>query len=318
MLTIEQIYKTAITCGIESDPRGEKYVLSELTKTKEEYDSLKEDKKAEFDNERLINPYDDTRILYGDVNKRIKTILIGIDMEIGEVLLADRLRGKGRMIDLIISHHPEGYAMAGFYAVMEMQADVLNKFGVPINVAEGIMKERISEVERRVSPVNHNRAVDAANLLDIPLMCIHTPADNMVTSFLQQLIDDTKPETIKDIVKLLKDIPEYKMAVQDKAGPKIFVGAEKNRAGKIFVEMTGGTEGSKHILEKLSQAGVGTVIGMHYSEDLRKEAEKHHVNVVIAGHMASDSLGINLLLDKIDKEHQLEIIACSGFRRIER
>lgn len=318
MLTIEQIYKTAITCGIESDPRGEKHVLSELTKTKEEYDSLIEDKKAEFDNERLINPYDDTRILYGDVNKRIKTILIGVDMEIGEVLLADRLRGKGRMIDLIISHHPEGYAMAGFYAVMEMQADVLNKFGVPINVAEGIMKERISEVERRVSPVNHNRAVDVANLLDIPLMCIHTPADNMVTSFLQQFIDDTKPETIKDIVKLLKDIPEYKMAVQDKAGPKIFVGAEKNRAGKIFVEMTGGTEGSKHILEKLSQAGVGTVIGMHYSEDLRKEAEKHHVNVIVAGHTASDSLGINLLLDKIDKEHQLEIIACSGFRRIER
>lgn len=318
MLTIEQIYKTAITCGIESDPRGEKNVLSELTKTKEEYDSLKEDKKAEFDNERLINPYDDTRILYGDINKKIKTILIGVDVEIGEVLLADRLRSKGRMIDLIVSHHPEGYAMAGFYGVMEMQADVLNKFGVPINVAEGIMKERISEVERKVNPINHNRAVDAANLLGIPLMCIHTPADNMVTSFLQQLIDNTKLETIKDIVTLLKDIPEYKMAVQDKAGPKIFVGSEKNRAGKIFVEMTGGTEGSKHTLEKLSQAGVGTVIGMHYSEDLRKEAEKHHVNVVIAGHIASDSLGINLLLDKIDKEHQLEIIACSGFRRVER
>ena len=65
--------------------------------------------------------------------------------------------------------------------------------------------------------------------------------------------------------------------------------------------MTGGTSGSKETLEKLSQSGVGTIVGMHMSEDHRKEAEKHHLNVVIAGHIASDTLGLNLLLDALEK-----------------
>lgn len=71
-----------------------------------------------------------------------------------------------------------------------MQADILNKFGVPINVAEDILSDRIKEVQRRVMPINHTRAVDAARLLNIPFMCVHTPADNAVTTYLQQLIDN--------------------------------------------------------------------------------------------------------------------------------
>ena len=35
-----------------------------------------------------------------------------------EVLLADRLEEKGKKIDLIMAHHPEGKAMAGRYDVM--------------------------------------------------------------------------------------------------------------------------------------------------------------------------------------------------------
>ena len=65
---------------------------------------------------------------------------------------------------------------------------MLAKFGVPINVAEGIMASRMSEVKRGLMPLNHNRAVDAARLLDIPLMCIHTPADNHVSDYLQRLL----------------------------------------------------------------------------------------------------------------------------------
>jgi hypothetical protein len=40
--------------------------------------------------------------------------------------------------------------------------------------------------------------------------------------------------------------------------------------------------------------------------------------VVIAGHISSDTLGLNLLLDEIEKEEKLKIINCSGFRRIRR
>ena len=81
--------------------------------------------------------------------------------------------------------------------------------------------------------------------------------------------------------------------------------------------MTGGTGGSEEAFEKLAIAGVGTVIGMHIGEKHRKEAEKNHINIVIAGHMASDSLGINLLLDKLQQEG-IEILPCSGLIRIKR
>jgi len=81
--------------------------------------------------------------------------------------------------------------------------------------------------------------------------------------------------------------------------------------------MTGGTGGSKDIYEGLSTAGVDTVVGMHISEDHRKEARKRHINVLIAGHISSDNLGINLLLDDI-LEGDVEVVPCSGFRRFPR
>ena len=316
-MKIKDIYAKAVQRGIELDPRGKDQVEAELKRVKKDFDELKEDKKKDFDKERLINPYADTRILYGEPDRDIKTVLAGIDMEVGEVLLADRLRNSGRPIDLIISHHPEGMAMAALYEVMDMQSGILLKYGIPINIAEDIMSDRIKEVERRLLPANHTRAVDAARLLDMPFMCIHTPADNAVANYLQKVFDEKKPDYISDIIDILKDIPEYKDAVNEKAGPKVVVGSEKRKTGNIFVDMTGGTGGSKDIYEKLSIAGIGTIVGMHIGEDHKKEAERHHVNVVIAGHMSSDNLGVNLLFDDI-LEKSVEIVAASGFRRFSR
>lgn len=318
MVTLRQIYELAVKLGIEADPRGRPRIREELKRVKKDYEDLKKEEKEEFDRERLVNPYADTRILYGDGQTQVRGILIGVDMEIGEILAAERLRERGEPIDLVISHHPEGYALAGFYEVMHMQADILNRYGVPINVAEDLLNERIKEVERKVMPVNHNRAVDAARLFNIPFLCIHTPCDNLVTAYLQARIDRKKPSTLKEIVKLLKEIPEYKMATAANAGPKILVGKDSDRPGKIMVEMTGGTEGSKKAMERLSQAGVGTIVGMHLGDEIRKEAEKSHIKVVIAGHIASDTLGMNLFLDKLTRRNRLMVIPISGFRRIKR
>lgn len=317
-LTVGKIYELSILWGIEADPRGAEEVRKILERTKKEYEELKEEEKMEFDKEKFHNPYADTRILHGEREREVRGLLVGIDMEIGEVLIAERLREKGFPVDLIISHHPEGYALAGFYEVMHMQADILNRYGVPINVAEAVLKERIAEVERKVLPLNHNRAVDAAKIFDIPFLCVHTPCDNLVTHYLSRKFEESKPYTIKDIIQLLKEIEEYKFSSLQHGGPKIIVGSQKNRAGKIMVEMTGGTEGAKEAVKKLAEAGVGTIVTMHYSEELRKEAEKNHINVIVAGHMASDTLGLNLFLDKLEEISHLEIISCSGFRRVKR
>ncbi len=316
-MKLKAIYELAVKKGIENDPRGKKEVDKDLKKAKKAYDEMKAEEKKEFDREKLTNPYTDTRILYGNPDMEVKSVVAGIDIEAGEVLLAERLREKGQPVDLIISHHPEGKALAGLHEVMKMQAEILEDFGVPINVAEGIMASRISEVRRGLLPLNHNRAVDAARILDIPLMSIHTPADNMVTSFLQNLMDKKKPEMVGDILKLLKELPEFAEAVKINAGPTVVVGDKERKAGKVFVDMTGGTGGSEDAFSKLATAGVGTIVCMHIGEKHRKEAEKNHINVIIAGHMASDSLGMNLILDELAKEG-IQITTCSGLIRFSR
>ena len=109
-----------------------------------------------------------------------------------------------------------------------------------------------------------------------------------------------------------------KAAGKDNMGPALIVGHPENSCGKAAViEFAGGTSYAKEMYEKLSHAGIGTIISMHMSEENRQEAEKHHLNVIIAGHMASDSLGMNLFLDEIEKR-KIEIIPCSGLIRVKR
>lgn len=316
-MTLTQFYELVINEGIANDPRGKSVVEKELKDRKKKFNSLSEKDKKYFDQETLKNPYADSRILNDTGRRDIKNILVGIDIETPEMLLAEQLKNKKiAEIDLLLSHHPQGFAYASFYEVMNMQADILSKYGVPINVAEGLLEERIKEVSRKVMPQNHNRAVDAAKLLDYSFMCAHTASDNCVATYLQNIFDSKVPEQVGDIIDLLMEIPEYKLAGRNKNGPKAIHGSHERKAGKVFVDMTGGTEGAEDLLGKLSQAGVGTVVAMHMDEKHYNKAKEHHLNVVIAGHIASDSIGINLLLDKAEKKlGNLNIICCSGFNR---
>ena len=309
-----EIYNLAINKGIEADFRGREEIEKLLRKRKEKFEKLSVEKKEEFDEESLENPYSDSRILHVAQDKEIKKVLAGIDIEPAEILLAKEIGN----VDLIIAHHPIGKGLANLAEVMELQCDVLNQYGVPINVAEGLMKEKIEEVARGVNRLNHQRTVDAAKLLGLNLINSHTPCDNLAARFLKEKVEGADLERIEDLMALLKEIPEYKEAIKLGAGPKIFVGSEENHCGKIAItEITGGAEGSPKLYEKMAQAGIGTVIGMHISEEHKKEAEAANVNVVIAGHMSSDSLGVNLFLDDLEKQG-IEIVPCSGLIRISR
>jgi putative NIF3 family GTP cyclohydrolase 1 type 2 len=315
-MKLKQLYDFVISLGIKNDFRPEEEIKLLLKKEKEKYEKLSEKEKKYFDIEKFSNPYKDTRILYGDPEIEVKNIMVGIDIEVGEILLADSLIKKGKNIDLVLAHHPEGKAYVNFYEVMNLQCDVLNKFGVPINIAENIMEPRIKEVSRRVMPVNHNRAVDVARLLEIPFMNCHTPADNCVAKYLQNLFDTKKPKFLSDIIDLLLEIPEYDYAAKFGNAPVILVGSPTRRAGKIFVDMTGGTEGSVEMFEKLALAGVGTVVCMHLSEEHYKQVEKSKLNAIIAGHISSDNLGLNLLFDEVEKKFgNINFIETSGFKR---
>jgi len=313
-MTIKEIYNLAIQLGRKFDFRSKNQLDALLKHAKAKYEKLSAREKEVFDKENLTNPYSDSRILYGDPGKKIKRVMMGIDMKEAELLLADKLGN----IDLVISHHPIGIALAGLDEVMALQADVLSQYGVPINVAEGLLQKRISEVARGVSGSNHNRAVDIARLLKMPYMCLHTACDNLAAYYLKTIVEKKNPQYIGELLDILNDIPEYKEATKRKAGPKLFTGKRDNHCGKIaLTEITGGTEGSPEIYERLAQAGIGTVIGMHMSEKHTEAAKKAHINAVIAGHISSDSIGINLFLDEIEKRG-IKIVPASGLIRIKR
>lgn len=318
-MKLNHLYRKAVEVGIQNDLRSKEEIKNILKEEKEKYRNLKEDDAEYYDKEKLFNPYSDTRVLNGDLNTDIKKVIVGVDMQVQEILLTYLLnRDRKQNIDLVISHHPEGIALAQLFEVMKLQADLLANFGVSISVAEQLMEKRIGEIERRLLPVNHTRAVDTATLLGIPMMCIHTPADNCVTHYLKATFEKDKPYKLKDILKILKSIPEYQKAAKLHVPPKIVNGSENNKCGKIYVDMTGGTEGSKEIFEKYAAAGVSTLVGMHFSEEHLENAKKSNLNMVIAGHVSSDVLGLNLLFDEVEKEGKLEFIGTSGFERMRR
>ena len=81
--------------------------------------------------------------------------------------------------------------------------------------------------------------------------------------------------------------------------------------------MTGGTSGPVDSLGRLAAAGVGTIVGMHMGEEHRKRAKDEKITVVIAGHVSSDSLGMNLIIDQYEAKG-VKVVACSGFTRVSR
>ncbi len=312
-MKLKEIYELAIRLGEKADPRPQSQLKKLLRIEKKKFEKLPPLKKKLFDKEKLKHLYSDTRIHFGSPGKKIKKILAGIDIDGSELFLAQKLG-----VDLVISHHPLGRSLANLQDVMNLQADLLASYGVPINVAENLLEPRISEVARGIAPLNHYKVVDLAEKLDVPLVSIHTPLDNLCFQFLKEKIENKEPETVGDIIELLLKIPEYKEAAKRGNGPKIFAGKEDRRAGKMaLTEITGGTEGAPQIYEWLTKAGIGTVVGMHMKEEHKKEAEKAHLNVVIAGHIASDSLGFNLFLDELEKQN-IEVIPVGGLIRIRR
>ncbi|TFG14669.1 NGG1p interacting factor NIF3 [Candidatus Thorarchaeota archaeon] len=313
-MKIGEIYRRIVQMGIDADPRGKEKLERVLEKSKEELDSLEGIKADLADKDAAWNPYTDCRLLYGEEDREANGVLAGIDITPGEILLADRLKQKGKTIDLVLAHHPHGIGSSNLDFVMKLQPEHWANIGVPIAQAESAMASRLKEVHFATKARNHTQTIDSARLLDIPFMCAHTPADSIGYQFLREYLEEKEPYTLGDLVDALLEIPEYQGAQKVGAGPEILVGSSSGSVGEKFVFFTGGTSPGPDAIQKLARAGVSTIISMHLNEKLKKECEKEGIYVVIAGHHSSDSIGMNLILDELEKEG-LKNYACSGLIR---
>lgn len=251
-------------------------------------------------------PYDTNIIVEG---KNIKKVLIGIDMETPELLLA---RDLG--YDCVVSHHPKADScLVDFAKVMDVQIDRMVKAGVPINKAQKMLKKRKASVDLGSHALNYDRTSSAARLMKMPYLNIHIPADFITEKIVQTKLDKVfknKPKTkLKDIIDELNSWKYY----QDKvAKPIIRIGSNDDYAGKIEVLMAGGTNGGVDVYKSYFEAGVGTIIAMHIPEDVQKAVVEQNIgNVIIAPHMPSDSIGL-LEIVKAWRKKGVEVTCMSG------
>ena len=251
-------------------------------------------------------PYDTNIIVEG---QSIKRILIGIDMETPELLLAKELG-----YDCVVSHHPKADScIVDFHKVMDVQIHRMVKAGVPINKAQKALKKKQTSVDLSSHAANYDRVSSAARLMKMPYLNIHIPADFITEEIVQTRLDkqflDKPNAKLKDIIDELNSWEYYQNKT---AQPIIRVGSSTDYAGKIEVLMAGGTNGGVDVYKSYFEAGVGTIIAMHVPEDVKKAvAEQNIGNIIIAPHMPSDSIGLLEIVNAWRSEG-VEVTTMSG------
>lgn len=255
-------------------------------------------------------PEDSQVYLDGDVRR----VLFGIDVDVGELLLARELG-----LDGVIAHHPIG-SRAGMNLpnMIDRHEEQMVAVGIPRARAHQAMLERKAPVERVGHSKNYDRVVDAARLLGMPLMNIHLAADLVSRQYFIDFVGqhvDGRATRVGALIEELKTIPEMEVAL---AQPQLWLGKGDNPVGRWVVQMAAGTNGGAPIFSTYYEHGINTILAMHVDPaDLNKlEAMRlPAANLIITGHMPSDSIGINRLIDAL-QERGVEVIPGSGVIRV--
>lgn len=307
---LDEISAIAWEQGLRADPAGRLAARRVVERERGRQDAQP---RAGWDEPQLRETaYADSLRVLGEPGAEVRRALCGIDLDGAEVMLAKELG-----CDTVLAHHPRGRPWLEAHRVMRVQADLLIALGVAPSFADEVMRARAHEVRRRIMANNPFRAVDAMRHLGLNYTTLHTVADNCAHTFMHRLATDSPPATLGELRDRILDVPEYAQAAALGFMPEIEAGSSGNRVGRVWLEFTGGTNGPKSLFERLAQAGVGTVITMHIPEDHLEECRRLSINVILAGHMASDSLGMNPILDRLE-EGGVELVAAGGLIRVRR
>lgn len=242
----------------------------------------------------------------------VRRVFATIDCDVADLLMARVLR-----CDTILTHHPEGAASLQGWRLMALQIEQMVECGVPLAKAEAAIQRRMQSVELNSHARNYARVVQAAELLNVSLLNVHLPCDVITRRLLtEKMAPFNRPESrasVAEVIAALQEFPEQKLAATE---PKVCLGAPERLAGRVAVAMAGYTNGGVDVLRAYFEAGVGTVLMMHFPEADLKEAREQKLagNLIVTGHMASDSIGINAYLDELERRG-LEIVRAGGIVR---
>ena len=254
-------------------------------------------------------PADSQVYLDGEVRR----VLFGIDIDIGELLLARELG-----LDGVIAHHPVGgSARLRLPEVIDRHLDQMLEAGIPASVAAPLVAARRRPVAHALHSANYDRVVGAARQLRMPLMNIHLAADILARRYFTELtamLSRDGSASAGELLAGLARVPEMAAAL---VSPELWLGVPENRVGRFLVQMAAGTNGGAGIYRTYYEHGIDTILAMHLDDrDLREleSLQRPGANLIITGHMPSDSIGVNRVIDALE-QHGLEVIAGSGVIR---
>jgi len=229
----------------------------------------------------------------------VRKVYATIDCDVADLLLARELK-----CDAVLSHHPEGASTVYGWPLIRRQIDQMAEHGVPIAKAEAAVVRRMAAVEIGSHGRNYGRVMQAAQLLRMPFLNVHLPCDIVTRRLIaEKMAPFNQPDSrarVSAVVEALQEFPEQQRALTE---PKIALGSPDSFAGRVAVAIGGYTSGGIDVLQAYFEAGVGTVLSMHFPEaDIRAARERKLAgNLLLTGHMASDSIGINVFLDELER-----------------
>jgi len=244
----------------------------------------------------------------------VRRVYVGIDIDVAELLLAKTLG-----VDGIIAHHPVGsHARLRLSDVIDRHEAQMRAEGIPADTAHKLMLARRDPVAHALHTSNYDRVIDAAKQLQMPLMNIHLAADIIGRQFFIDFVGrivDGDATTVGSLVDELKSIPEMEASLVQ---PELWLGSAENPVGRWLVQMAAGANGGASIYRTYYEYGINTILAMHIDDRDLRELEQLRLpgaNLVITGHMPSDSIGMNRVIAALE-QRGLEVIAGSGVIRV--
>jgi hypothetical protein len=233
--------------------------------------------------------------------KGLKRAMFGIDIDSGELAIAKELG-----FDVVIAHHPSGGGTwAGFPKVLESHAPIMIGAGVPRAEALAAVKALKDEHGPRTHLLNYDRLPSVARMLKMPFMNIHQPADEVGRRVMSGHIAARvkKGAKVQAAVGALMEMPEFGNARH----PIVMrMGKASAPLGKWVFSHGAGTNGGYPVASALFRSGVDTVFYIHvdpgHLKRLKDEFGKAGKNLVVTGHIASDSVGINVVIRRLRAE----------------
>jgi hypothetical protein len=239
---------------------------------------------------------------------RINHILLGIDVGAAELFMARQLGYHA-----VIAHHPAGFA-GPFWEVYHRHVDQMVAAGVPTDVAEAAVSERIATFQATAQRENYDHAASVARLLETPFLNIHSPLDELGRRIMQQTADaatDSIPAlSVAGLRDALMALPSYAAA---RTVMQVALGSWDARAGRVVVSHGAYTNGGYPVARAYLTHGVDTLCVIHfpYEDALRLAAEGVPGNILVMGHIAGDSVGILPYIARL-RSDGLEVTTFSG------